>query len=152
MIAAKTQDNWRLPFHIDSRYRPHAHDCVAGKADQHNTIAAAVSFLPVQQRDFRAHLKRTSECQPPLDFYWPQVYSDEAACDILPRMRAPDLDVHREAKLYLDRYGDQAVSEARIIVTARQAAGDGDGADHWLQLIAVLEELQRAAARSPQSG
>jgi hypothetical protein len=52
--------------------------------------------------------------------------------------------LRREAKLWLDRHGAKAVPIARGVVAIMQAEGDAIEADRWLQLIAAVEELQRA--------
>lgn len=52
-----------------------------------------------------------------------------------------DLDIFRSAKLWLDRHGDAAISEARRRVAELQAAGQPDGADVWLRIIVALDTL-----------
>jgi hypothetical protein len=52
-----------------------------------------------------------------------------------------DLDIFRAAKLWLDRHGDAAISEARRRVAEFQAAGERDGADSWLRIIVAIETL-----------
>lgn len=58
-------------------------------------------------------------------------------------MTASDDDIRRSAKLWLDQHGDAAVTKARDIVAAAQAAGDADAADEWLRIIVAIEEMRR---------
>jgi hypothetical protein len=60
-------------------------------------------------------------------------------------MPISDLEIFQTAKLWADRHGDDAILEARKMVTHFQQLGDRDGADVWLRTILALETL-----RTPQ--
>jgi hypothetical protein len=60
-------------------------------------------------------------------------------------MPLSDDEIRQRARLWLADHGDEAVPKARDTVTAMQAAGDMDGADDWLRIIAAIEELRRSA-------
>jgi hypothetical protein len=57
-----------------------------------------------------------------------------------------DPDIHRAARLHLERYGDEAVAKARDIVRKLKERGDNEAADTWLRIIVAIEVLQRALA------
>ncbi len=56
-------------------------------------------------------------------------------------MPISDLDIHRSAHLYIQRYGDEAIAKAREMVEYMRAKGDAEGADVWLRIIAAITEL-----------
>jgi hypothetical protein len=58
-------------------------------------------------------------------------------------MPIEDLDIYRDAKLWLERYGDRAIVNARLRVTDFRADDDDLQADRWLQIIVAIEELVR---------
>lgn len=57
-----------------------------------------------------------------------------------------DLDIFRAAHLWLGQHGDAAIEQARRRVAKLLAAGEHDGADVWLRIIAAMETL-----RTPRS-
>jgi hypothetical protein len=58
-------------------------------------------------------------------------------------MGVEDLDAYREAKLWFDRRGEQALLALRIAAAEARADGDLDATDRWLRIIAALEDLLR---------
>ena len=56
-------------------------------------------------------------------------------------MRA-DVGVIDAASLWLELHCDEAVPEARKMAATLQAKGDLDGADAWLRIIVVIEEMR----------
>jgi hypothetical protein len=57
-------------------------------------------------------------------------------------MPVSDLDIHRTARLWMERHGDLAVAKAREMVEAMRQKGDQDGADTWLRIIAAIGTLR----------
>jgi hypothetical protein len=57
-------------------------------------------------------------------------------------MVVSDPDIHRAARLHLERHVDKAVTKARGMVR-NKARGDNASADIWLQIIVAIEVLQR---------
>ena len=53
-------------------------------------------------------------------------------------MVVSDPDIHRAARLHLERHVDKAVTKA-----CGMARGDNESADTWLQIIVAIEVLQR---------
>lgn len=56
-------------------------------------------------------------------------------------MSVLDLDVQRQAHLWIQLHRDEAVAKAREMVEAMRAKGDNDGADTWLRIIVAIGEL-----------
>ncbi len=54
-----------------------------------------------------------------------------------------DVDLWRAAKLLVDRYGDQAGTEASARADRMQEIGDEEGTDVWLRIRHYVRELQR---------
>jgi hypothetical protein len=62
-------------------------------------------------------------------------------------MVVSDPDIHRAARLHLERHVDEAVTKACDMVRNLKARGDNEAADTWLQIIVEIEVLQRGSAR-----
>jgi hypothetical protein len=62
-------------------------------------------------------------------------------------MVVSDPDIHRAARLHLERHVDEAVTKACDMVRNLKARGDNEAADTWLQIIVEIEVLQRWSAR-----
>ena len=58
------------------------------------------------------------------------------------RMAVSDLEIFQTAKLWADRHGASAITEARKMVADLQQADDRDGADVWLRIILAIETLR----------
>ncbi len=58
-------------------------------------------------------------------------------------MVVSDPDIHRAARLHLERHGDEAVAKARDVVRNLKERGDNEAADTWLQIIARLSVAAR---------
>ena len=56
-------------------------------------------------------------------------------------MPPSDLDIHRTARLFSQRHGDEATAKARGMVEQMRRKGDNDGADTWLRIIVAISEL-----------
>jgi hypothetical protein len=61
-------------------------------------------------------------------------------------MVVSDSDIHRAARLHLERHGDEAVAKARDMVRNLKEGGDSEAADTWLRIIVAIEVLQRGSA------
>src|ERR1700730_13929121 len=61
-------------------------------------------------------------------------------------MVVSDPDIHRAARLHLERHGDEAVAKARDMVRNLKEGGDDEAADTWLRIIVAIEVLQRGSA------
>jgi hypothetical protein len=61
-------------------------------------------------------------------------------------MAVSDPDIHRAARLHLERHGDEAVAKARDMVRNLKECGDNEAADTWLRIIVAIEALQRGPA------
>ena len=61
-------------------------------------------------------------------------------------MVVSDSDIHRAARLHLERHGDEAVAKARDLVQNLKKGGDNEAADAWLRIIVAIEVLQRGSA------
>jgi hypothetical protein len=61
-------------------------------------------------------------------------------------MVVSDRDIHRAARLHLERHGDEAVTKARDMVRNLKERGDNEAADTWLRIIVAIEVLQRGSA------
>jgi hypothetical protein len=60
-------------------------------------------------------------------------------------MSETDHDILRSANLWLNRHGDDAVTEARKMVASLQEAGDRDSADVWLRVLLAVENMRGSA-------
>jgi hypothetical protein len=74
-------------------------------------------------------------------------------CDALPAnvrdgliIVVSDSDIHRAARLHLERHGNEAVAKARDMVRNLKEGGDNEAADTWLRIIVAIEVLQRESA------
>ena len=67
-------------------------------------------------------------------------------------MVVSDPDIHRAARLHLERHVDDAVTKACDMVRNLKARGDNEAADTWLQIIVEIEVLQRGAATYGRTG
>jgi hypothetical protein len=54
-----------------------------------------------------------------------------------------EIDVWRSAKLYVDRYGDDALIQAAMRADALLKKGDLDGYRVWRRIVSAVKELQR---------
>ena len=61
-------------------------------------------------------------------------------------MVVSDPDIHRAARLHLERLGDEAVAKARDMVRNLKEGGDNEAAETWLRIIVAIEVLQRGSA------
>jgi hypothetical protein len=61
-------------------------------------------------------------------------------------MVVSDSDIHRAARLHLERRGHEAVAKARDMVRNLKEGGDNEAADTWLRIIVAIEVLQRGSA------
>jgi hypothetical protein len=61
-------------------------------------------------------------------------------------MVVSDPDIHRAARLHLERHGDEEVAKARDMVRNLKERGENGAADTWLRIIVAIEVLQRASA------
>ena len=65
-------------------------------------------------------------------------------------MVVSDPDIHRAARLHLERHGDEAVAKARDMVRNLKERGENEAADTWLprlQNIVAIEVWHRGSAR-----
>jgi hypothetical protein len=53
-----------------------------------------------------------------------------------------DLDIYRAANLLIDRYGDDALTEAAQMIDRMLAEGDSEGRIVWRRIKRAIEELQ----------
>ena len=53
------------------------------------------------------------------------------------------LDIYRSAKLLIDRYGDEALGQAKFRVVSMRQAGDPAGEAVWQAIFKAVAELQR---------
>ncbi len=53
------------------------------------------------------------------------------------------LDIYRSAKLLIDRYGDQALGQAKFRVISMRQDGDPAGEAVWQAILKAVGELQR---------
>ena len=58
-------------------------------------------------------------------------------------MVVSDPDIHRAARLHLERHRDEAVTKACDMVRNLKERGDNEAADTWLQIIARLSVAAR---------
>ena len=58
-------------------------------------------------------------------------------------MVVSDPDIHRAARLNLERHRDEAVTKACDMVRNLKERGDNEAADTWLQIIARLSVAAR---------
>ena len=56
-------------------------------------------------------------------------------------MPVSDLEIQRQARLWLQLHRDEAIATAREIVETMRAKGDEEGADTWLRIIVAITEL-----------
>jgi hypothetical protein len=61
-------------------------------------------------------------------------------------MVVSEADIHRTARLHLERHGDEAVAKARDMVRNLKECGDNEAADIWLRIIVAIEVSQRGSA------
>ena len=60
-------------------------------------------------------------------------------------MPVSDIDIERQAHLWLQLHGDDAIARAREMVEQMRAKGDEAGADTWLRIIVAIGESRHAA-------
>ena len=55
-----------------------------------------------------------------------------------------DIDIYRSAKLLMDQYGPDAMSQGKMRVDAMVLQGDMEGARIWKRIMRAIAELQGA--------
>jgi hypothetical protein len=61
-----------------------------------------------------------------------------------PHPMISDLDIYRAANLLIDRYGDNALTEASQMIDRMLAEGDIEGRIVWRRIKRAIEALQTA--------
>lgn len=56
-------------------------------------------------------------------------------------MPISDLDIHRAARLYIQRHGAGALTKAREMVEEMRRKSDAEGTDTWLRIIVAVGAL-----------
>ena len=67
-------------------------------------------------------------------------------------MVVSDPDIHRAARLNLERHRDEAVTKACDMVRNLKERGDNEAADTWLQIIARLSVAARVGRHDGRTG
>ena len=55
-----------------------------------------------------------------------------------------DIDIWQTAKLYVEKYGEDAATHAAMRADELMEAGDMEGRGVWLRILATVKKLQNA--------